>query len=316
MSGRILSLGSVNVDVQVRVPRWPAPGETLLVDTFSMLGGGKAANVAYLARKLGVDATLLACVGDDELAARALDPLRAAGVELGWVREAPGTPTGVALIAVRERDADKAILLAGNANDAWSPAAAEDAVLAVRDAPDGSVLVVDLEAPVRVVVDTARAARACGVTVVLDPSPADRVSDELLATCDAAVPNAGEAAAITGVDVGDDAARAIEAGRALCGRGPRLAFVKLRNGGCAVVDRESARAEVVDAPEAKPVDRTGAGDAFAGAVAVALLEGADPVDAARFAAAAAAFAVGGWGSQASYPTRDDLPHLRHHAATV
>src|SRR5437763_1516636 len=117
--GVVLSLGSVNVDFQVRTDRWPGPGETLLGREFVMVGGGKAANVAVLARRLGWDARLIARVGDDLLADHALRPLQEGGVDLQAVQRVRGQATGVALIDVRP-DGEKASVLAANANDAWT----------------------------------------------------------------------------------------------------------------------------------------------------------------------------------------------------
>lgn len=301
----IIALGSINVDLQVRTERWPEPGETLLGRDFAMLGGGKAANVAYLARRLGHPARLIGHVGDDVLADHALRPLRDAGVNLRFTVKLPHCATAVSMITVRG-GGDKAIVLASNANDSWDEAAARRAAAAVRDAPDGSLLVADLEVPVQVVQRAAQAARARGFRVVLDPSPADRMTDDLYPLAAGLTPNPPETHTLTGIDV-REMTSAVRAGEQLVKRGVQAAFVKLGNGGCAVVTSEGGKR--VTAPKVKVVDKTGAGDCFAGALGVAMLEGRHPIEAARFAAAAAAFAVTGYGSQPSYPSRADVERL-------
>ena len=305
MNGTIIALGSINVDVQVRTERWPEPGETLIGRDFIMLGGGKGANVAFLARRLGAPALLIGRVGDDLLARHALQPLDQAGVDLSHVRRLTGQSTALSMITVR-KDGEKAIVLAPNANEVWDEADAERAAAAIAQAPDGSLLVVDLEVGRTVAQRALAAARQRGSPVVLDPSPADRVTDAMLRRADFLTPNPSEAHRLTGIEVktARDAARA---GRTLVERGVRVAFMKLGDGGCVVVTREGTQRVV--ARKVKVVDKTGAGDAFAGALAVALFEGKEPAEAARFAVAASTFAVTGWGSQPSYPTRDQIEAL-------
>jgi ribokinase len=298
----ILSMGSVNVDFQVRTERWPGPGETLLGRDFLMIAGGKAANVAYLARRLGCGARLLARVGDDLLADQALRPLEASGVDLQNVRRVPGHATGVALIDVRT-DGEKAIVLAANANEAWNAEDEEQIDAAIRSAPHGSVLAIDLEIPVRVVWRAIEAARRCGHTIVLDPSPADRLDDSMCRTIDFVTPNTTETELLTGMPV-RSLADGFRAGERLLARGVGAALVKLGAEGCAFVSG-GARFHVRAEPR-NVVDTTGAGDAFTGGLAVALLERRSTEDAVRFAVAASALAVLRYGSQSSYPCRDEL----------
>ena len=155
---QILSLGSVNVDFQVRADRWPELGETLLGQDFLMIGGGKGANVAFLARRLRVNARLLARVGEDALAEEALRPLREIGVDLGATKRVAQERTGIALVIVRP-EGDKGIILSANANTAWEPTDAEEVATEIQDAPPGSVLVTDLEVPVSIVQRTLETAR-------------------------------------------------------------------------------------------------------------------------------------------------------------
>ena len=307
----ILSLGSVNADFQMRIDRRPEISETLVAHDFVRMGGGKAANVAYLARLLGRDAVLLGRVGRDDLAQQALAPLHEAGVDLVHVDQVEGQSTAVSVITVPP-DGRKGIVLAPGANDAWQKddIAGLEAVIAA--APKGSVLVLDCEVPAIIAEAAARAARAQGVRTVLDPSPAERVGDALLACAEVVLPNPGEAEALTGIAV-DDPSSARRAAGALRERGCAAACVKLPQGGCVVASDDRLCHVTVDAVDV--VDTTGAGDAFAGAMAVALSEGQDFVAAAAFATAAATHAVTGYGSQPSYPSREDIEKIGASVAT-
>jgi ribokinase len=299
---QILSLGSVNVDFQVRTDRWPELGETLLGQDFLMIGGGKGANVAFLARRLGVNARLLARVGEDTLAEEALRPLREIGVDLGATKRVAQERTGIALIIVRP-EGDKGIILSANANTVWEPTDAEEVATEIQDAPPGSVLVTDLEVPVSIVQRALETARQQGLRAVLDPSPAGRLTPALYSTVGYLTPNPAEAEQLTGIPV-RSAEDAFRAGEVLLERGVGAALMKLGAGGCVVVS--AGMREHLPAVPVRVVDQTGAGDAFAGALAVALLEGQQVNEAARFAVAAATLAVTRYGSQPSYPTRAEL----------
>lgn len=301
----LLAVGSINMDVQVRTDRWPDEGETLLARDFLMTGGGKAANVAFLARRLGRPARLFGHVGGDVLADEALRSLEDAGVDLGGVRRVEGSATALSMIVVRP-DGEKTIILAPNANDAWEDGDADGVAEAIGSAPAGSVLVVDLEVPEDIVRRAVRAARERSFPIVLDPSPADRMPDDLFALADVITPNPAEAETLTGIAVhsAEDAKRA---GRELLKRGAKAACMKLPEGGCVVV--ADGIGERIDPLELDVVDTTGAGDAFAGGLGVALLDGLGIVEAARFAVATSHVAVTVYGSQESYPTRDEVERM-------
>ncbi|SFH26729.1 ribokinase [Palleronia marisminoris] len=302
----VLSLGSINADFQMRIDKRPEVSETLLAHDFVRAGGGKAANVAFLARKLGRDPVLLGRVGDDDLAEQALAPLREIGIDLRHVDQVQGADTAVSVITVPP-DGKKAIVLAPGANDAWEQEDTGRPDEVVSAAPKGSILVIDCEVPEFVARAAAQSARRRGLFILLDPSPADRVSDELLSLVDVVVPNPTEAETLTGIAV-DGPDGAVRAGRAFLDRGCKVACMKLPDGGCIVAqDKEDFRHVTVE--EVDIVDTTGAGDAFAGAMAVALSEGHDAVAAAIFATAASTHAVTGYGSQPAYPGRDDIEKI-------
>lgn len=303
--GIVISLGSVNADFQVRVDRRPDLSETLMAQDFLKLSGGKAANVAYLARKLGVAASLIAHVGDDVLVEQALQPLKDMGIDLRHVHAVAGKATGVSMITVPP-DGKKGIVLAGNANNDWSEDDISEVKAAIADAPSGSVLVVDYEVAPFIVQHAIATANQRGIPVILDPSPADRVDPELFSQIDYIVPAAGEAEKLTGMAI-DSVDQAIEAAAHLMEQGVKNACVKLKDGGCVLVNREM-KFHVPSIP-VKVVDTTGAGDAFTGGLAVAVLEGRSLQDAACFATAASHAAVTKYGSQPAYPNRAALDSL-------
>ncbi len=301
----LLSLGSINADFQARVDAAPGSAETLSAHDFVRLSGGKAANRAYLARRLGHPARLLGRVGNDELANQALDPLRRAGVDLAAVSTALDCATAVSMIAVGP-DGKKAIVLAGNANDRWTEGAAAALADDLAAASPGSVLAADCEIPAAVVARAAQAACQRRLRLVIDPSFPDRADRAVLAMATALAPNADEAAALTGIPA-RDAAGAAAAADALAALGPPLVCVKLADGGCLAA--HGGQRTIIPPLPVDVVDSTGAGDAFTGALAVALLEGQPPLQAAAFATAAAHHAVTGYGSQPSYPARPQIEAL-------
>lgn len=302
----VIALGSINMDMQSRTERWPDSGETLLAEDFLMTGGGKAANVAVLARKLGANATLIGRVGDDVLADGLLRQLEQADVDLAHVQRVPGSATAVSMIFVKP-GGEKTIILAANANMAWDEARDADAVRsAIASAPPGSVLVVDLEVPEAIVRVAMAAAHERLLPIVLDPSPADRATNDLLQYASVIVPNTSEARQLTGVTVDSNDA-AMQAGQDLLRRGIPTVCQKLDGGGCVVVTQNGV--DLIRPVPVDVVDQTGAGDAFAGGMGVALAEGKTGVDAAVFAVAASHLAVTAYGSQEAYPSRETLDDM-------
>ena len=301
----LLSLGSINADFQVRVDDPLGNRETLLAHDLSRLSGGKASNTAYLAARFGHCSRLLGRVGDDELAEQALAPLRQAGVEVDGVGRAAGQSTGVSMIMVPP-DAKKHIVLATNANDCWDEAAAGAMVAVIEACETPACLVLDYEIPARVVRLAIETAARKRFSIVLDPSFPDRLERDLLPLLQAITPNASEAEALVGHPV-DSIAAAGRAAHQLQRAGTPIICIKLSDGGCVLASAE----ETLHIPpgEVEPVDTTGAGDAFTGVFAIALLEGRAPREAAAWGVAAANLAVTGYGSQPSYPTREQVTQM-------
>lgn len=303
--GVILSLGSINADFQVRVKRRPNISETLEGSDFRRFSGGKAANVSYFAQKLGLTSWLMGHVGEDDLAEQALKPLREVGVNLNGVIKIPGQGTGVSMITVPP-DGKKGIVLASNANRQWRESDVEQVLDKIDQAPRSSVLVIDCEIPAFVLEEAAAAANEREIKVIVDPSPAENVSDSLIAMADFITPNITETKTLTGIDCEDFDAAAC-AGDALIERGAKAACIKLADGGCVLVRKDQCL-QILPVP-VQVDDTTGAGDAFAGALAVALTEQRATVPALCFAVAASHLAVTGYGSQAALPSRDQIENL-------
>jgi ribokinase len=306
----LLSLGSINADFQLRVDAPPGSAETLRARDLVRLSGGKAANVAFLARRLEHPAWLLGRVGADDLAEQALAAMRRVSVKLEGVTVAQEAQTAVSLITVGP-DGKKAIALAGNANQCWDGAAHSRVLEVIDRVPAGSVLVADYEVPAAIVAAAVGRARQRGMTIVIDPSFADEADPEILAQAHALTPNAAEAASLAGLAI-DGPKAAAEAAMRLTAHAVQLVCIKLEDGGC--VARVDGQTWFVPAVPVPVIDSTGAGDAFTGALGVALLERQPWRAAVLFATAASHCAVTAYGSQPSYPARTAIEEMRSRLA--
>ncbi|MET0236762.1 MAG: ribokinase [Kibdelosporangium sp.] len=281
----LVVVGSANADLVVAVERRPGPGETVLGADTEVLPGGKGANTAVAAAKLGAKVALLAAIGDDSYGELLLDSLRAAGVDTGLVQRTE-RPTGIAYIFVTP-DGENSILVSPGANSALT---ADDVSL-----PRARVLVASLEVPLPTVEHAVALAAANGIRPVVNVSPLAELSRETLAVLDPVVVNEHEAAGLLGPDADP---------RGLLALGPRSAVVTLGARGALVI--EPGGVHEVESPQVEVVDTTGAGDAFTGALAAELAKGSDLVTAAKFAVKVAAISVTKRGAQPSYPTTAEL----------
>jgi ribokinase len=291
MAAAVVVVGSVNVDLIVRVPRLPLRGETVIGGTFSRAPGGKGANAAAAAARLGAQTWFVGLVGGDDFGREARRDLESAGVVVSGLAEAD-EPTGVAAILVDDA-AENVIAVASGANAAVTSEHVRAAVNGV-DA-ERAVVLTNLEIPERAVSAAARAAAGRGWPFVLNPAPARRLPAEVIAASDVVVPNETEAASLGGVDE-------------LLSSGAR-AVVVTRGPAGADLHRTGRDIHHQDAFAIDAVDTTGAGDAFFAALAVAVSEGRDLEDAVRNAAAAGALASRAVGARASLPTREEVDRL-------
>jgi ribokinase len=293
----IAVVGSLNIDLISYVERVPAAGETLIGDRFQMGFGGKGANQAVMAARLGGRVSMVGALGDDVYASMTFDNLRGQGVDFSHVARVPGS-SGVAPIWV-ERDGQNRIIVISGANDLVDPEAAAGAV---RSMAGVRVVVGQLEIPQAVTTAAFQAAREVGAITILNPAPAATLEAELVAASDWLIPNESEFAILSGLftsPADDDAPLREFAGRI----SPRL-VVTLGAKGAAVVGADGAIERVAATP-VQAVDTTGAGDAFVGAFAYGLAAGVDEVTAIRLGVACASDSVTRHGTQSSFASRDD-----------
>jgi ribokinase len=296
---KIVVVGSSNMDLVVKAAKIPAVGETILGGDFIMNPGGKGANQAVAAAKLGAEVYFVAKLGRDVFAEQSLNNFRKAGVNTEYVFQTEETPSGVALITV-DQAGDNVIVVAPGANQKLSPQDVEEARTAI--ASSGAV-VAQLEVPLETVEFSARLANGAGVPFVLNPAPAQKLSLELLAMVDVLTPNETEAAILSGVEVTNkDTADA--AARELLKCGVKAVILTMGAKGFLLAAGETT--EFVPAVKVDAVDTTAAGDAFTGALAVGLAQGQTLREAAFFANYVAALSVTRMGAQSSMPTRHEV----------
>jgi ribokinase len=295
----IFVVGSINQDYVLRLDRRPEPGETVTDAALSLFPGGKGANQAVAAaRLLGLgQVSIIGRVGDDDAGSRLVRNLADNGVDADHVASAEGSATGSAFITVTP-DGENAIVVAPGANRHFGPDEVEASAMALRGA---SVLVAQMEVGVEAIQRAAEIVRDAGGRVLLNLAPAREAPSSLLSMLDPLVVNEHEAAFL----LGDGEERGPEqAARALLSLGPRSAVITLGSEGAALATEEGT--EVYPAPRVEPVDTTGAGDAFVGALAARLSEGDWLHAAVPYAVRAGAAAVAREGAQGALPYRGEL----------
>jgi ribokinase len=298
---RIFVVGSANMDMVLRVPRFPRAGETLAGSDLDLFPGGKGANQACAAARLGGDVRFVGCVGSDIFGTQLLKSLREAGVDISRVR-ALSRATGCASIYVAPNGQNSIVISPGaNAGVTF-----EHVADALGDLNSSDFVLLQLEIPFETVRLTLQKAKSAGATSIFDPAPARKLDRDVLQLVTLLTPNQTEAGILLGrenVDEQEDCDLIRLASETLK-LGPASVIFKLGEAGCAICSANSATR--VGAYTVKAVDTTGAGDVFNGALAVALADGRSMPAAARFANAAAALSVTRPGAQASIPSRDEV----------
>ena len=299
MSRRVVVLGSVNTDLVLRCAQMPLPGQTVHGRDFQTLPGGKGANQAVAAARLGASVSFIGCVGDDEFGRNARRLLAAEGIATEHLHSMSGASTGVAMILVDDAGQNCIVLDAG-ANAALSVAHVDAARAMIEGA---GLLICQLECPLPVIRHGIALAHAAGVPVLLNPAPMQAVPPELLAQVDVLVPNETEAAAL--IDFPPGAAfDAVAAAAQLRALGPSTVIITL---GASGVQLASDGINLhFEAPVVRAVDTTGAGDTFIGAYAAAWCDGASLTAAIEYAQQAAAISVTRAGAQAAMPRSSEL----------
>lgn len=297
---RIMVVGSSNTDMVVKTSHLPGPGETVLGGKFIMVPGGKGANQAVAAARLGGEVTFVTRLGEDIFGEEALQNFHDEGMDTRFIARDPDEPSGVALIYV-DAHGENEIVVAPGANCKLSP---DDVDRASDALPGCSALVLQLEIPLETVEYAARLAREKEVKVILNPAPMcpDGLPESLLGLVDILVPNETETRMLLRLD--PDRAVDAEVARGILEKGVKQAVVTLGSKGALIVTENGVTE--IPCPKVEAVDTTAAGDAFTGALAVALGSGMDLIQASQLAAKAASLSVTRVGAQSSLPSAEEL----------
>lgn len=300
----IAVVGSSNMDLVVKSNRIPVTGETILGGDFIMVPGGKGANQAVAAAKLGAQVFFIAKLGDDIFGLQSLNNFKKEGVNTKYVLQTQDAPSGVALIMVDD-EGNNVIVVAPGANHKLTP---EDVKGAESDIASSGALVAQLEVPIETIEFAAGLANKSNVPFILDPAPAQQLSEQLLKMVDVLTPNETEAQILTGIEVKDsDSANA--AAQKLLECGVKNVILTMGATGYLSVGKEGK--EFVPARKVTAADSTAAGDAFTGSLAIGLAKGQTLSEAALFANDVAAVSVTRMGAQPSMPTIEEIDKFIH-----
>jgi ribokinase len=302
MANPVIVFGSINMDLVARVPRLPAPGETLLGRDFLTVPGGKGANQAVAIARLGISTTMVGRVGSDQFGAALLNGLKAAKIQTKDVLIDTSVSSGVALIAVDDRSENQIIVIAGangNLNES-------DVARLIPHLSSATALLLQLEIPLATVKLAAQAAKKAGVTVILDPAPASEIPADLYPLIDIITPNSVEAEQLVGFAI-ESSSLTSEAASILQKRGVKTVILKLgAKGGFCATPEESF---FFPAFGVEAIDTVAAGDAFNGGLAAALAEGHSIREAVTWGAATGALSTTKSGAQSSLPDRAQVMRL-------
>jgi ribokinase len=301
-SKKIVVVGSCNTDMVIKADRLPVPGETILGGTFFMNPGGKGANQAVAASRMGGNITLISKTGNDVFGKQSVMLYTAENIKTDFIYSDPKHPSGVALITV-DSQGENCIVVASGANAYLNPSDIDKASAEI----EGSDLVLmQLEIPIETVEYVAEMASKKGIKVILNPAPARALSDNLLKHLYVIIPNKSEAEILSGIKV-SDIESAKQAANIISAKGVDIVVITLGSQGALIKQYDEYL--FVEAFKVDALDTTAAGDTFCGAFCVGLSEGRSIPDAVKLAARAAAITVTRMGAQASIPYRSELSSL-------
>ncbi|MBL0272969.1 MAG: ribokinase [Chitinophagaceae bacterium] len=297
-SNKIIVIGSANTDMVVKAKKLPLPGETLLGGIFFMNAGGKGANQAVAAARLGGHVTFVTKVGNDIFGKQTIDCLKKENINTDFVFVDDTEPSGTALVMVNE-EGENCIVVAPGANRNLLPADIEN----VKSISEAEIILMQLEIPMSTIAAVVNKAKANNQKIIINPAPAQKLDDELLNGLFLITPNESEAAFLTGIMVTDEAS-AEKAADVFLKKGVKHVVITLGKQGAYF--QNSNLKLMIEAPVVKALDTTAAGDTFSGALSVALTEGMAWEQAISFAIEAASISVTRMGAQTSVPYRNEL----------
>jgi len=295
---RIFVVGSANTDMVVKAAKLPLPGETLLGGTFFMNAGGKGANQAVAAARLGGNVTLISKVGNDIFGKQTIEGLQKENINTDYVFVDKDAPSGIALIMVND-EGENCIMVAPGANANLLP---QD-IFTVKNIKDAAIILMQLEIPMETIEVVARNAKLNHQRVILNPAPAQKLDDELLDGLFLITPNEIEASFLIGLIIDDEASASL-AERLFLNKGVQNVLITLGSKGAYFQNKELSL--MINAPSVQAMDTTAAGDTFSGALTVALTENMDWENAIKFAFEAASISVTRLGAQSSVPYRSEI----------
>jgi ribokinase len=299
MKPTIVVAGSSNTDMVIKTANIPVPGETVLGGTFFMNAGGKGANQAVAAARLGGNIVFICKTGNDIFGKQAKDAFQKEGIDTSFVTENVSHPSGVALITV-DKNGENCIVVAPGSNEFLLPSDINDAAGKISNA---TVILAQLETPIDTIAYLAEIASKEKKIMVLNPAPAASLSDAMLQKITVITPNQQEAAMLTGKEISDQKS-AEAAALLLAGKGVQTVIITMGAQGALLLHKD--KFTMIASPQVKAVDTTAAGDVFNGGLVVALAEGMPMEEAVSFACRAAAIAVTRLGAQASAPYRHEV----------
>ncbi|MGE8081668.1 ribokinase [Peribacillus loiseleuriae] len=293
--GEITVVGSINVDIVAFTNHYPNRGETIFGKKMVTLPGGKGANQAVASARLGKKVNMIGAIGIDLYGETMIKSMKENGLSTSYIKQVRESSTGCAIITI-DHTAENTMLVVKGANDDLTANDIQDAFAKINNS---KVLLVQMEIPEEAVIESMIQARNKGMFVVLDPAPADGITERALQYADLIVPNKQETKQLTGIEVSDlDSAH--QAAEYFNRMGVKNSIIKMGDKGALVY--ESGKTEYIEAIRVTAVDTVGAGDSFAGALASALADGTDLVTAAKFANIVASLKVTKQGAQAGVPT--------------
>ena len=295
---RIIVIGSSNTDMVVKSKSLPGPGETIMGGTFFMNAGGKGANQAVAAARLGGDVLFVAKVGNDIFGRQSIDGFKKENVNTDFVLIDEKNPSGTALIMVNE-EGENCIVVAPGANAHLLPTDIEQ----VKDINEAEIILMQLEIPMITIASVSKKAKAILQKVIVNPAPAQNLSDEILNGLFLITPNETEATFLTGIKVYDEIT-ASQAAEIFLRKGVQNVIITLGKQGAYF--QNNTQSFKINAPVVQAIDSTAAGDTFSGALVVALTEGLDWENAVKFAVEAASISVTRMGAQSSIPYREEI----------